>query len=140
MLTDNLNAPLILLVEDDENHAELIQDSFLNDQDEFRLEIAGSLRDARKVIERCLPSVVLSDCRLPDGNGKDLIAMSNSAWPVILMTSHGDEKDAFDSLQAGAHEYIVKSPKSFNQMPFIAQRTLREWALIQNPDAPPKEQ
>ena len=131
MLTDKPGVPLVLVVEDDDNHAELIQDSFRHDGSGFRMEIVGNLHDARKAIERQPPSIVLSDYRLPDGSGKDLVVMSNGAWPVILMTSHGDEQVAVDSMKAGALDYVVKSPEKFVQMPFLLQRSLREWDLMQ---------
>jgi len=41
MLTDNLNAPWILLVEDDDNHAALIKESHQDAVEEYRLAIAG---------------------------------------------------------------------------------------------------
>ena len=131
MLTDNLNAPLILLVEDDGNHAELMKASLLDAEEEYRLEIAGTLRDARSAIERQTPNFVLTDYRLPDGDGCELVAAVKGLCPVVMMTSQGNEQVAVDAMKAGALDYVVKSSEVFAGMSRIVQRGLREWALIQ---------
>ncbi len=59
-LTDNQNVPLILHVEDDDSHAALMKESFQDTVGEYRLEIAGTLRDARAAIERLTPNLVLT--------------------------------------------------------------------------------
>ena len=60
MLTDNTAAPLILLVEDDKNHADLMELSLQNAPEEYRLEIAATLNRARAAIERQTPGIVLA--------------------------------------------------------------------------------
>ena len=131
MLIDNFEAPLILVVEDDDDHAGLIQRSFKEDHNEYRIEIVGTLLDARQVIERLVPDLVLTDFRLPDGDGNELVTMVNGACPVILMTSQGNEQMAVTIIKAGAQDYIVKSPDAFSAMPRIVKMALREWNLIQ---------
>ena len=131
MLTDNPAAPLILVVEDDDNHAELIQRSFDDAEEEYRLEIAGTLLEAWKVIERIPPNLVLTDYRLPDGDGNELVVMVNDSCPVVIMTSHGNEQVAVKAMKTGAQDYVVKTAAVFSGMSRIAQRGLREWALIQ---------
>lgn len=131
MLTDNLNAPLIMLVEDDDSHAALMKVSLQDAVEGYRLEIAGNLRDARSAIERQTPNLVLTDYRLPDGDGSELVAVVKGLCPVVMTTSQGNEQVAVDAMKAGALDYIVKSPAVFSGIPRIVQRGLREWALIQ---------
>ena len=131
MLTQNPDAPLILVVEDDDNHAELIQRSFEDAQEEYRLEIVGTLSDARRFMDRQTPELVLTDLRLPDGDGCELVLTANGLCPVVLLTSHGNEQVAVDAMKAGAHDYVVKTAELFSGMSRIAQRVLYEWALIQ---------
>ena len=40
-------------------------------------------------------------------------------FPVLIMTSFGNERVAVDALKAGALDYIVKSPESFAEIPRI---------------------
>lgn len=130
MLTDNTDAPLILLVEDDDNHAELMKTSFQDAEEEYRLVIADSLRNARIAIERQTPDLVLTDYRLPDGEGSELVATVKDICPVVLLTSHGNEQVAVDAMKAGALDYVVKTSEVFAGMSRITQRALRESALI----------
>jgi PAS domain S-box-containing protein len=129
MLTDNPTAPLILVVEDDDNHAELIQRSFDDGQDEYRLEFVGTLRDAKTATERLSPSLILTDYRLPDGYGSELVVMAAGSWPVIMMTSQGNEQFAVETMKSGAQDYIVKSPEAFKNLHRAAKYALMEWAL-----------
>jgi|GEM_PF-3472515 len=131
MLTDNRNAPLLLVVEDDQNHADLIQRSLEAAAEEYRLEIACSLHDARLFIDRHPPSLVITDYRLSDGEGSELLATVKGLCPLILLTSQGNEQVAVDAMKAGAQDYVVKSATVFSGMTRIVQRGLREWSLIQ---------
>ncbi len=132
MLTDNFAAPLILVVEDDKNHAELIQRSFEDDQGEFRLEIAGTISAANMAMDRHPPNLVLTDYRLPDGEGSELVALAAGSWPVIIMTSHGSEQVAVEAMKIGALDYIVKTPETFENLPRNVAYALMSWALIRS--------
>ncbi len=131
MLTDNMDAPLILLVEDDKNHADLMRTSLQDAPEEYRLEIAATLCHARAALERLTPNLVLTDYQLPDGEGSELVAAVNGLCPVILLTSQGNEQVAVDAMKAGIQDYVVKTSAVFSGIPRIVQRGLREWALIQ---------
>lgn len=131
MLTDNPGSPLILLVEDDDNHAYLMKSSLQDAAEEYRLEIASDLQNARSTIQRQTPDIVLTDYRLPDGDGSELLATVNGLCPVILLTSQGNEQVAVDAMKAGAQDYVVKTSAVFSGISRIVQRSLREWTLIQ---------
>ena len=131
MLTDDPDSTFILVVEDDENHAELMKISLQNALEEYRLEIAYTLHDARAVLEMGIPNLVLTDYLLPDGYGSELVATVNGLCPVILLTSQGNEQVAVEAMKAGVQDYVVKSARAFSAISRIAQRGLREWAFIQ---------
>lgn len=126
------NIKRILLVEDEIAHAELIRRSFETEADRFHLTIAYTLRDAEGWLERETFDLVFTDFLLPDGNGIDLIrtVKGEPLYPVIMLTSHGNEQIAVETLKAGAVDYVVKSDQTFREMPSIARRTLREWDHI----------
>jgi PAS domain S-box-containing protein len=51
-------------------------------------------------------------------------------FPVVMMTSYGDEQMAVDVMKAGALDYIVKMDATFDDLPHVVQRVLREWANL----------
>jgi PAS domain S-box-containing protein len=130
MLKNNPNIPLILIVEDNDNHAQMMKKSLQKPPEEYRLEIVGTLDDARKAIEQRTPNLVLTEYRLPDGVGSELVANVKGLCPVVLMTSKGSEQVAVDAMRAGVNDYVVKTPEVFSGMSRIVERGLREWALV----------
>ncbi|MBZ0237498.1 MAG: response regulator, partial [Deltaproteobacteria bacterium] len=119
----------ILVVEDAEAHAELIRRAFEPVGDRFHLRFAADLDQARGEIGVHLPGLVIADNRLPDGRGIEL-AVPGGDYPLVLMTSHGDEAVAVAAIKAGAVDYVVKKVEALLDLPHIAERALREWGHI----------
>ena len=122
----------VLVIEDEEGHAELICRGFKSYQQDFHLTFAGSLLDARNRINKNPPDLIIADWLLPDGKGIEILPSDREAItiPVIIMTSHGNEELAVEMMKAGVVDYIVKSESSFVELPHIAQRALRDWGNI----------
>jgi signal transduction histidine kinase/DNA-binding NarL/FixJ family response regulator len=118
---------LILLVEDNHQHAELVQRA-LEDTPSLQLQVARRLDEARSALQRARPDLVIADLRLPDGEGIELCNGSGGV-PVVIMTSQGSEADAVAAMRAGALDYVVKSEAMFEDMPHVVERALREWKL-----------
>ena len=109
----------ILLVEDEAAHAELIRRAFDYSNREVTLHVAGNLREARQYLTTTVPNLVISDLRLPDGDGVELLPADDETldYPVVIMTSHGDEQVAVEAMKAGALDYVVKSEATLAEMP-----------------------
>jgi PAS domain S-box-containing protein len=125
--------PLILLVEDDEPHSELIQRAFERSSIAVRLKWVSTIREAQETLKDSEPpDLILTDLRLPDGDGLALLPENRerASYGVVVMTSHGDEKIAVDAMKTGALDYVVKSEESFGRIPEIADRALRTWTYI----------
>ena len=122
----------ILLVEDEEDHAELVRRAFEPRSGKFSLAVAMNLKEAKEYLAKSTPDLLIADLHLPDGNGAELLAAKEERpqFPVVIMTSHGDEQAAVEAMKGGALDYVVKSELTFAHMPHIAERALREWALI----------
>jgi PAS domain S-box-containing protein len=122
----------VLLVEDDLAHAELISRAFEIKESQFDLTVVHNLQDAHKAVVAIMPNLVIVDFLLPDGRGIEFLptASADPHYPIILMTSHGDEQVAVDAMKAGAADYVVKSEETLLGMPRIAERVLREWDNI----------
>lgn len=121
--------PNILVVEDDEAHAELITFGFNESSFEADLVIAPNLKAARKSIAKNTPSLVIADLRLPDGSGMDLLTQpaDDMLFPVVIMTGQGDEQTAVTAIRGGAMDYVVKSGRSLEDIPITAERAIRRW-------------
>jgi PAS domain S-box-containing protein len=125
----------ILLVEDEEAHAELVKRAFQQIGWTVNLTWASSLREATARLEEFTPDLVIADWVLPDGMGTDLLLPHKEDFPLVLMTSHGSEQVAVDAMKAGALDYVVKSVPMFEDMPRIARRALREWRLLREKES-----
>jgi PAS domain S-box-containing protein len=123
----------VLLLEDEAAHAEAIRRGLESADGALKVHIVGSLKEFRDYIAVNTPDIALLDMVLPDGNGIDLLgsAPESNSFPMLILTSHGNEKAAVDALKAGALDYIVKSAETFTQMPRILDRNLSRWTLIQ---------
>lgn len=122
----------VLLVEDDESHAELIRRAF-EDSPAIILTVAYRLGEAVRVLQQGMPDMVIADLRLPDGRGIELC--QGTECPIVIMTSQGSESDAVEAMRAGALDYIVKSEEMFNDLPHVVERSLREWRLLRAHDS-----
>ena len=120
---------LILLVEDEDPHAELIQRAFEDQGIEFKIHRARSLSEARDHMRDHKPRLIIADWRLPDGESMELLPNHRDplATPIILMTSYGNERIAVEALKSGALDYVVKSPESMLDMPHAARKALDQW-------------
>jgi len=120
---------LILLVEDEDPHAELIQRAFEDQGAEFQIVRVRSLSEARERIREQEPRLIIADWRLPDGESLELLPNHRDplATPIILMTSYGNERIAVEALKSGALDYVVKSPESMLDMPHLARKALDQW-------------
>ncbi|QCK15104.1 sensor histidine kinase [Mangrovivirga cuniculi] len=122
----------ILLVEDEEAHAELIK-RFLERSENFNVLTVTDLKSAINQINNNSLDLIITDYLLPDGEGIELIRLKGNFendLPVILMTSQGDEHIAVEAIKKGAIDYVVKSESVFQELPRIVNRTLREWNLV----------
>jgi two-component system nitrogen regulation response regulator GlnG len=67
--------------------------------------------DVLNALEKESPQVLISDIRMPRGNGLDLlqhVKASHPHLPVIIMTAYSDLDSAVSSFQGGAFEYLTK--------------------------------
>lgn len=123
----------ILLVEDDDSHLELMLRSFESSQMTFDLHICHNLSSCIEYLECNSPDMIICDWLLPDGKGIEILPKDrreNIQFPIVLMTSHGNEELAVEAMKAGALDYLVKSPATFASLPEFVRRGLREWQHI----------
>ncbi|MGG7604500.1 sigma-54-dependent transcriptional regulator [Massilia sp. BKSP1R2A-1] len=102
-------APRILVVDDEADLRELLEITLLKMG--LDVDSAATLRQARSLVEEHDYALILTDMRLPDGLGLELVrevAASNKAAPIAVITAYGSAENAVVALKAGAFDYISK--------------------------------
>ncbi len=88
----------------------------------------GQARDALAAFEHDMPSVLVSDIRMPGQSGLDLLQMikaQHPGLPVIIMTAFSDLDSAVAAFQGGAFEYLAK-PFDLDKAVELIRRALEE--------------
>jgi two-component system response regulator PilR (NtrC family) len=85
-------------------------------------ESVSSVKDAKAALERQPFDLCLTDMRLPDGDGLDLlkhIAENHGNTPVAVITAYGSTENAVLALKAGAFDYLAKPIKLEQLRPLV---------------------
>ena len=72
---------------------------------------AGSVAEAKAVLQTQKPDVVVTDVRLPDGTGLDLVRAIRASDPdigVVVLTMYAGDEQLFAALEAGASAFVAK--------------------------------
>lgn len=122
----------ILIVEDEAAHAEAIGRALETAPFQTEVQVVSSVADYWRQAGDKPPDIALVDLNLPDGNAMEILTLppEAGAFPILVMTSYGNEQIAVQALKAGALDYIVKSPEAFHAMPQTVARARREWHLL----------
>ena len=101
--------PSILIVEDDITFSLMLK-TWLGKKG-FEVKTFSSVSDAKRQIENGGYDLILSDLRLPDGDGIDLLKWvkeKQTSLPLIMMTSYAEIQTAVQAIKLGASDYIAK--------------------------------
>jgi two-component system response regulator PilR (NtrC family) len=88
---------------------------------------AGSVRDAQARLAQGDYALCLTDMRLPDGNGLDIvrhIGQSRPDIPVAVITAFGSTENAVEAMKAGAFDYLSK-PVRLEQLRALVKTALK---------------
>lgn len=99
-----------LLVIDDEPDLRTLYELTLL-REGYALVSAGTVAEALALLEAERFTAVISDMRLPDGSGLDVLAWLERAQRperVVVITAHGSAENAVEALKAGAFDYLTK--------------------------------
>jgi two-component system response regulator PilR (NtrC family) len=101
--------PLVLVVDDEPDLLELV--GLTLSRMSFRTRTAPDLATARKLLKSESFDLCLTDMRLPDGDGLDLVAWiqeHRASLPVAVITAHGNVESAVRALKLGAFDFVSK--------------------------------
>jgi len=113
--------PSLLIVDDEPSIRELI--ALTVEPLGFEVQQAGSLEEAEKLLAEEPPDLILTDLRLPDGNGMTVVsgaAELDPPRPVAVITAYGTPESAVEAMRAGAFDYLSK-PIDTNRLRSLVQ-------------------
>jgi DNA-binding NtrC family response regulator len=127
---DSVAPAQILIVEDKESLRTMLRHA-LERQGHTVLE-AGSQPEAVKVLQENQPALVLSDLRLPEGDGFGVLRASKEIdedVPVIVMTAYGSIEDAVRAMKEGALDFLAK-PVDPDHLLLLVHRALEQRRML----------
>jgi two-component system response regulator PilR (NtrC family) len=104
-----MNRPNVLIVDDEPDLLELV--SLTLGRMNLETVTASDLASARRALSSRSFDLCLTDMRLPDGDGLDLvdwIQQQHGRTPVAVITAHGNVESAVRALKLGAFDFVSK--------------------------------
>ena len=103
-----MSSPRILVIDDEADLRDLLEITLLKMG--LDVDCAATLREARRLVDDNAYNLVLTDMRLPDGLGLELVreVSSTSKTPIAVITAFGSAENAVVALKAGAFDYVTK--------------------------------
>ena len=105
----SMERPLALVIDDEPDICELIHLTL--QRMDIDSELAGTLKEARRLLEEHSFDLCITDMQLPDGNGIDLvgeISQERPDLPTAVITAYGSMDAAVQALKAGAFDFVPK--------------------------------
>jgi DNA-binding NtrC family response regulator len=124
-------APTVILLVEDKDSLRTMLRLALERQGHTVLE-AKDQPEAVKHLQQGQPAVVLSDLRLPDGDGFGVLRASKEIdpdVPVIVMTAYGSIEDAVSAMKEGAMDFLAK-PVDPDHLLLLVSRALDQRRIV----------
>jgi len=124
--------PLKILVVDDEPALRELLKRGLTQLGNFSVDVASNGSEAIEKIETDLFDLILTDLKMPEMDGLDLLRTIKGTRPeliVIIMTAHGSIETAVDAMKIGANDYITK-PVDFNELLIHISKAQKESLIL----------
>ena len=120
-----MNQQLVLIIDDEPDICELLEITLLR----MGLETitAENVKDAIVSIDQYKPDLCLTDMRLPDGSGIDIvhyIQRNCPQMPVAVITAYGSMETAVEALKAGAYDFVSK-PVDLQKLRDLIENSLK---------------
>ncbi len=124
-----IKQPARILVIDDEPDLRTLYELTLL-REGYQVDAAGDLAQARQLLDGSRFDAVITDMRLPDGLGLELLrelVQHQRSERCVVITAHGSAENAVEALKAGAFDYLTKPVdlKQFRSVVASAVKTTR---------------
>jgi two-component system, NtrC family, response regulator PilR len=134
--TPSRTPPSILVVDDEPDLRTLYELTLLREG--YRVDAAGTVAEAQAQLLAHRYEVVITDMRLPDGLGMDilrgLLAQQRTERCVVI-TAYGSPENAVEALKAGAFDYLTK-PVDLKQFRTVVASAIQETPSARHAPAP----
>ena len=120
------NVPAHILVVDDEPDLRTLYEVSLV-REGYQVETAGTVAEALAALDAANFDLVLTDMRLPDGLGVDILGQLTTrgrSERTIVITAYGSAENAVEALKLGAFDYLTK-PVDLRQFRSVVASALR---------------
>jgi len=120
----------ILIVDDDASVRRVLQMQLA--EAGYTVESASNGTDARRILLESNPKLVITDLRMPDLDGIELLRQITEAetqTTVIVITAFGSIETAVQAMRLGAYDYITK-PIDYEALLLAVQRAMERQELI----------
>jgi len=119
----------LLIVEDEKSQLESLAGHFKKSMEVLTAE---SVEKAKEIISKAPVDIILTDFKMPDGDGMDVLKFTKSTdytVIVIIMTAYGTIENAVEAMRLGAYNYIQK-PIDLDELDLLIQRAVENYQLI----------
>ena len=114
----------IFIVDDDLEICSMISQAL--EQEDWNLYTFQSAENTLAKMEEVRPDIVIADYKMPGMNGMDLLREIQRRDPEVefmMITGHGDKKNALRAMEMGAFDY-VKKPLNFDELRMVVNRAV----------------
>ena len=125
-------ASRVLVVDDERSMRELL--SIVLRRDGYEVFVASDGKQAVEVLKRQRVDVLITDIRMPEMTGVDVLREAKTIDPAIItiiMTAFASTDTAVDALRLGAADYVHKSPNAVNDLRLRVRKELERKQLQQ---------
>ncbi len=116
--------PRLLVIDDEPDLRTLYEMTLLREG--FTLDSAGTVEDALALLATRRYDAVITDMRLPDGSGLDILRwleQQGRSERALVITAYGSAENAVEALKAGAYDYLTK-PVDLRQFRMVVASAL----------------
>jgi DNA-binding NtrC family response regulator len=128
-LKELIEKPTVLIVEDKKSMADMLVKTFQSEG--FSARTAYYVRDGLAILSGGGIDAVITDMRLPDGEGFEILRAAKESFPlmpVIVMTAFGSIEVAVRAVKDGAYDFITK-PFDSEHLVLIIKRALEDKSM-----------
>ena len=120
----------LLIVDDEQSYRQLL--TLVFETEGYKVRTAKNGREAVELLQAEPADLVISDVRMPDMDGIELLSAAREFLPdlgVVLMTAFASVETARDAFKLGADDFIQK-PFDVEELKLIVKKTLEKQALV----------